>query len=155
MCADYKPDALYQAGIIPSGYLSTLMEQSYGGDYLCFTSVRCTNDTVRSKSSDYYRICDAITSEPDLMVLDAYYYTTDTLIDMNNDFNVLQWVSMLFVFMVLLFSFHFNLKNTLIGFLPILLSWLIVLGAMVIFGMKFNLINIIISTFIFWHWSGL
>lgn len=149
VCADYKPDALYQAGIIPSGYLSTLMEQSYGGDYLCFTSVRCTNDTVRSKSSDYYRICDAITSEPDLMVLDTYYYTTDTLIDMNNDFNVLQWVSMLFVFMVLLFSFHFNLKNTLIGFLPILLSWLIVLGAMVIFGMKFNLINIIISTFIF------
>lgn len=51
-------------------------------------------------------------------------------------------------FVVLLFSFHFNLKNTLIGFFPILLSWLIVLGAMVLFGMKFNLINIIISTFI-------
>ena len=147
--ADYEPDALYEAEIIPEGYLSTLMEQSYDGGYLCFTSVRCANDVVRGKTSDYYRICEAIASVPNLMVLDTYYYTTDTLISMNEDFNVLQWVSMLFVFVVLLFSFHFNLKNTLIGFLPILLSWLIVLGAMILFGMKFNLINIIISTFIF------
>ena len=111
--------------------------------------MRCANDTVRGKTSDYYRICDAIASVPGLLVLDTYYYTTDTLISMNEDFNVLQWVSMLFVFIVLLFSFRFNLKHTLIGFLPILLSWLIVLGAMVLFDMKFNLINIIISTFIF------
>lgn len=147
--ADYKPDALYEACIIPPGYQSTLMEQSYNGEYLCFTSVRCANDTVRSHTSDYYRICDAIASEPNLMVLDTYYYTTDTLTAMNEDFNVLQWVSMLFVFVVLLLSFRFNLKQTLLAFLPILLSWLIVLGVMVIFGMRFNLINIIISTFIF------
>ena len=147
--ADYEPDALYEADIIPQGYLSTLMEQSYGGEYLCFTSVRCANDTVRGKTSDYYRICEAIASVPHLLVLDTYYYTTDTLITMNEDFNVLQWVSMLFVFVVLLFSFRFNWKHTLIGFLPILLSWLIVLGAMVLFDMTFNLINIIISTFIF------
>lgn len=147
--ADYDPDALYEAGIIPPGYQSTLMEQSYNGEYLCFTSVRCANDTVRSRMSDYHRICDAIASEPHLMVLDTYYYTTDTLTGMNEDFNVLQWVSMLFVFVVLLLSFRFNLKHTLLAFMPILLSWLIVLGAMALFGMRFNLINIIISTFIF------
>lgn len=147
--ADYEPDALYEAGIIPSGYQSTLMEQSYNGEYLCFTSVRCANDTVRSNTSDYYRICDAIATVPDLMVLDTYYYTTDTLTEMNEDFNVLQWVSMLFVFVVLLLSFRFNLKHTLLAFIPILLSWLIVLGTMALFGMRFNLINIIISTFVF------
>ncbi len=147
--ADYEPDSLYAADIIPEGYQSTLMEKSYGGDYLCFTSVRCKNDSVRSDDSDYIRICDAIASDPDLLVLDTYYYTTDTLLQMNDDFNVLQWLSMLFVFIVLLVSFRFNLLNTLLGFLPILLSWLIVLGAMAIFGMRFNLINIIISTFIF------
>ncbi len=147
--ADYEPNAFYQAGIIPVGYQSTLMEQSYGGDYLCFTSVRCTNDSVRSSQSDYIRICDAVASTPNLLVLDTYYYTTDTLNQLNEDFNVLQWVSMLFVFMVLLFSFRFNIRYTLLGFMPILMSWLIVLGAMVIFKMQFNLINIIISTFIF------
>jgi predicted exporter len=147
--ADYEPDSLYGAGIIPEGYQSTLMEQSYNGDYLCFTSVRCANDSVRSSESDYIRICDAVAQDPHLLVLDTYYYTTDTLIQMSEDFSVLQWISMLFVFLVLLISFHFNIKNTVLGFMPILLSWMIVLGAMVLFDMRFNLINIIISTFIF------
>ena len=147
--ADYEPDALYEAELIPEGYQSTLMEQSYNGDYLCFTSVRCANDSVRSSESDYIRICDAVAADPDLLVLDTYYYTTDTLIQMSEDFNVLQWLSMLFVFVVLLISFHYDWRLTLLGFAPILLSWLIVLGAMVIFDVRFNLINIIISTFIF------
>lgn len=147
--ADYEPDALYKASIIPEGYQSTLMEQSYNDEYLCFTSVRCKNDSIHSKESDYNRICEAIVSSPSLLVLDTYYYTTDTLIQLNDDFNVLQWVSMLFVLIVLFFSFHFNIKHTLLGFMPILSSWLIVLGAMVIFDVRFNLINIIISTFIF------
>ena len=147
--ADYEPNALYKASIIPEGYQSTLMEQSYNDEYLCFTSVRCKNDSIHSKESDYNRICEAIVSSPNLLVLDTYYYTTDTLIQLNDDFNVLQWVSMLFVLIVLFFSFHFNIKHTLLGFMPILSSWLIVLGAMVIFDVRFNLINIIISTFIF------
>ena len=32
--ADYEPDALYEASIIPEGYQSTLMEQSYNDEYL-------------------------------------------------------------------------------------------------------------------------
>ena len=145
----YEAAPLYEAGIIPTGYQSTLTEQSYDGNYLCFTSVRCQNDSVRSSESDYIRICDAVAQDPDLLVLDTYYYTTDTLMKMSEDFNLLQWLSMLFVFIVLLVSFHFNIRNTLLGFLPILLSWIIVLGAMVLADMRFNLISIIISTFIF------
>lgn len=147
--ADYEPAPLYKAGIIPIGYQSTLMEQTMAGDYLCYTSVRCANDSIRGKQTDYNRICDAIATQPNMLVLDTYYYTTDGLNELNGDFNVLQWVSMAFVFVVLLFSFHFNIRYTLLGFAPILLSWLIVLGAMAMFDMKFNLINIIISTFIF------
>lgn len=158
--ANYQPDALYMAGIIPQGYLSTLTEQSYSGDYLVFTAVRCANDSVRSSDSDYIRICDAVSSDPRLLVLDTYYYTTDTLLQMSRDFNVLQWLSMAFVFLVLLLSFHYrsatgnlpwgkNLTYALIAFAPILLSWLIVLGAMNLFAVRFNLISIIISTFIF------
>ena len=153
--ADYTPTPLYEEGIIPPGYQSTLMEQTAAGDYLCFTSVRCENDSIRSKNTPYNRICDAIANEPNMMVLDTYYYTTDGLENLNSDFNVLQWVSMAFVFVVLLLSFWqkgnlaYTLKLTLLGFAPILLSWLIVLGAMGLFGIRFNLINIIISTFIF------
>lgn len=147
--ADYEPDALYKSDVIPEGYLSTLMEQSYNGDYLCFTSVRCSNDSTGNKQSDYNKICNAIASQPNLLVLDTYYYTTDTLEQLNNDFNVLQWISMLFVFIVLLLNFRGNIRYTLVSFMPILLSWIIVLGTMVIFNKQFNLVNIIISTFIF------
>ena len=147
--ADYSCDALYEANVIPQGYLSTLMEQSYDGTWLCFTSVRCQNDSVRSADSDYIRICNAVSSDPHLLVLDTYYYTTDTLLQMSSDFDRLQWLSMAFVLLVLWLSFRFNIKYTLLGFMPILLSWLIVLGAMNIFGQQFNLISIIISTFIF------
>lgn len=147
--ADYEPDALYEADLIPQGFLSTLMEQSYDGTWLCFTSVRCQNDSVRSADSDYIRICDAIASDPHLLVLDTYYYTTDTLLQMSHDFDRLQWLSMVFVLVVLWLSFKCNIKHTLLGFMPILLSWLIVLGAMNLFGQQFNLISIIVSTFIF------
>ena len=147
--ADYQADKLYEKGLIPQGFLSTLMEQSYDGTWLCFTSVRCLNDSVKSAGSDYIRICDAISSDPHLLVLDTYYYTTDTLLQMSSDFNRLQWLSMAFVLLVLWLSFRYDIRNTLLGFMPILLSWLIVLGAMNIFGIQFNLISIIISTFIF------
>ncbi len=147
--ADYEPEALYKAGLIPQGFLSTLMEQSYDGTWLCFTSVRFQNEAGRNADSDYMRICDAVSSDPHLLVLDTYYYTTETLLQMSSDFDRLQWLSMAFVLVVLWLSFRFNIGHTLLGFMPILLSWLIVLGAMNIFGQQFNLISIIISTFIF------
>ncbi len=146
---DYQPSRLYEANLLPTGFQSTLMEQTSAGDYLCFTSVQCANDSIHGKQTDYNRICDAIASQPNMLVLDTYYYTTDALTDLNSDFNVLQWVSMAFVLLVLLLSFHLNIRHTLLAFAPILLSWLIVLGAMAIFEVRFNLINIIISTFIF------
>lgn len=147
--ASYEPAPLYEEQIIPFGLQSTLMEQSRNGDFLCFTSVTCDMDTVRTDSTAYRQICDAVAPMPNMMVLDTYYYTTDTLRQLNADFNFLQWVSMAFVFVVLLVSFRFSLKQTILGFLPILVSWLVVLGAMCIFDVPFNLINIIISTFIF------
>lgn len=146
---DYEPDALYESGLIPTGYLTTTMEQSYDSSYLCFSTVYCELDSVRSENTDYHRICDAIANEPNLMVLDTYYYASDTLRQLGQDFDVLQWVSMAFVLIVLLISFHWNVKHALLCFLPIVISWIIVLGAMNIFDQQFNLINIIISTFIF------
>ena len=55
---------------------------------------------------------------------------------------------MIFVFVVLLLSFR-NIAVAVIAFLPMTLSWYVVQGIMWIFGLKFNLINIIISSFIF------
>ena len=147
--ADYSPTPLYEAGIIPKGYLSTMLEETWDGSFLCFTNVQYEGGNNLKEGNHFLEICNTIAKEPNLMVLNTSYYTQDTLSALNNDFNVLQWMSMGFVFIVLLVSFHFNLRYTLLGFAPILLSWVIVLGAMAVFDVQFNLINIIISTFIF------
>lgn len=146
---DFEADPLYEAGIVPDGAQSSLLEETYNGEYICYTTVRFSDDITEGKDSEYSRICDVISSEKPLVVLDTYYYTIDYLIQLNEDFNILQWVSMIFVFIVLLISFRFNIRNTMLGFFPILISWLVVLGFMIIFGKSFNLVNIIISTFIF------
>ncbi len=146
---DYAPDPLYEAGVIPEGYLSTILENTWNGEYLCITNVTYEGKDDFVADSKFLKICNAICKEPNLMVLSTAYYTQDTLSALNSDFNVLQWMSMAFVFLVLLVSFKFNVMHTVMGFAPILLSWLIVLGAMAVFDVQFNLINIIISTFIF------
>ena len=147
--AEYEPAPLYESGIIPFGYLSTQIEETWSGDYLCFANVKYEGEKDFSENSNFMRLCNTVSAQSELLVLDTTYYTQDSLNVLNNDFNVLQWMSMAFVFVVLLVSFHFNLKYTILGFAPILLSWLIVLGSMAIFDVQFNLINIIISTFIF------
>ena len=67
---------------------------------------------------------------------------------LNDDFNVVLGISSLFVLIVLLLSFR-NIPIALIAFLPMSMSWYIVLGVMGMLGLQFNLINIVISTFIF------
>ena len=67
---------------------------------------------------------------------------------LNDDFNTILGISSVFVFLVLLVSFR-SIPVALIAFLPMGLSWYVVQGIMGIFGVQFNLINIIIATFIF------
>ncbi|MEG0500570.1 MAG: MMPL family transporter, partial [Rikenellaceae bacterium] len=42
-----------------------------------------------------------------------------------------------------------RIELTLMAFVPMALSWVIILGLMAIFGLEFNIVNIILSTFIF------
>lgn len=147
--ANYRPSALYRDSLLPPGYLSTLMERSGNGQYLCFTQVSYADEHMSGHHDDYQRICEAVASKPHQLILDTYYYMRDSLRQLNSDFNVLQWSSMALVLLLLLVSYRGRWKVTLAAFLPIVLSWVIVLGVMVVCGKNFNLVNIVISTFIF------
>jgi len=52
------------------------------------------------------------------------------------------------VFLFLWLSFR-RLKYAIVAFVPMVISWLWILGLMYIFGFQFNIINIILATFIF------
>lgn len=67
---------------------------------------------------------------------------------LSNDFNYIGFACSLIVFVFLWLSFG-RIELAIISFLPMLISWIWILGLMSIFGMKFNIVNIILATFIF------
>lgn len=67
---------------------------------------------------------------------------------LNHDFNNILLVSGLLVFLALLVAYG-RIELALISFLPMALTWVWILGMMSLLGLKFNIVNIIISTLIF------
>jgi len=71
------------------------------------------------------------------------------LVDMLRDsFNYIGWVCSIVVFIFLLFSFR-RIELALLAFLPLAVGWIWILGLMHLTGIQFNIVNIILATFIF------
>ncbi len=67
---------------------------------------------------------------------------------LSDNFNYIGWACSLIVFIFLWFSFG-RLELAIISFLPMAISWVWILGLMALLGIKFNIVNIILATFIF------
>ena len=66
----------------------------------------------------------------------------------HDDFTFIVTFTSLLVFVTLLFSYG-RLELTLIAFVPMLITWIWILGIMKLVGIEFNIVNVMISTFIF------
>ncbi|MBR6030769.1 MAG: MMPL family transporter [Bacteroidaceae bacterium] len=64
------------------------------------------------------------------------------------DFNYVGWVCSAIVFLFLWLSFR-RIELAVIAFIPMAVSWIWILGIMALLGIKFNIVNIILATFIF------
>lgn len=138
--SDYEPTNLYEAEVLPESLLSNFIEKS-DNRYLVFTSVQM-DDSLKMTVNDAVAAC------PHAIVIDPFYYTSDMVRLLNQDFSTILGISSAFVFLVLLIAFR-SLPQAVIAFLPMSLSWYVVRGVMGLCGLEFNLINIIIATFIF------
>jgi len=138
--ADYEPQSLYDAGIVPEALMCNWVEHNDDG-WLVLTGALMDKER-------YYEVNDVITGLDHTVVLDPFYYTGDMVEIIHSDFSKVLLISSIFVFIVLLLSFK-SLIVSVIAFLPMMLSWYIVQGMMAIFNLDFNLINIMISTFVF------
>ncbi len=67
---------------------------------------------------------------------------------LSDNFNYIGIACSLIVFLFLWLSFR-RFLYAIIAFVPMLLSWIWILGLMGIFGLQFNIVNIILATFIF------
>ena len=137
---DYEPSSIYEASILPEGLMANMIENSQGM-YLIYTAVQLDAANVRE-------VNDILAAQRDVIVADPFYYTTNMVELMHKDFNTILGISSLFVLIALIISLR-SLVLALIAFLPMGMSWYIVLGVMSMLGLQFNLINIVISSFIF------
>ena len=94
------------------------------------------------------KVYDAFAETPHTLVFDRQYLTTKYVEVISSDFNTILIITGLLVFGFMLLS-HGRIELALINFLPMFITWIWILGIMGILGLKFNIINIIISTFIF------
>lgn len=100
---------------------------------------------TNENKADLYADIDKL---PNTAVIDRGYFSSKMVESTSNDFDYILLVSSLIVFLALLISYG-RIELTLLAFLPMAISWVIILGMMAIFDMKFNIVNIILATFIF------
>lgn len=67
---------------------------------------------------------------------------------LSDNFNYIGWACSLIVFFFLWISYG-RLELSLLSFLPMAMGWLWILGIMYLCGMQFNVVNVILATFIF------
>ena len=74
--------------------------------------------------------------------------TTVIISNLTDNFNYIGWACGCIVFFFLWFSLG-SIELALLSFLPMAVSWVWILGIMSLLGIQFNVVNIILATFIF------
>ena len=115
---------------------------SQEGDNLYLVSSIEVND------KDKEHLYSIIKDVQGVTIVDRAYFSSKMIEDISDDFNLILWISSLLVFVTLLVIYG-RLEVALLTFLPMCVSWVIILGLMSIFGIKFNIVNIILATLIF------
>lgn len=124
-------------------------QKSFGSDYrIDSKDLQAVINAVKVDKSQRTKLYSYLQQNPSTVILDKQIVTNKFIEIIYSDFNSILLYTSLLVFFALLLSYG-RLELTIVTFLPMLITWIWILGIMSLFGLKFNIINIIISTFIF------
>ena len=104
---------------------------------------RIVVDTPRKE-----RVYASLERIPEVGILDRAYFASRMARVVNDDFNTILFISSALVFCALLLSYG-RIELALLASLPMAMSWVLILGLMALLDIEFNIVNIILSTFIF------
>lgn len=93
-------------------------------------------------------VFSALSGEKGITVTDRQLGASQLVNVLNDDFENIAFYSSLIVFFALLIGYG-RIELAVMAFLPMIVSWVWILGLMGILGLKFNIVNIIISSLIF------
>lgn len=137
---EHKTISLYDLGLLPDEIIGNFIDEA-DGKYLVMTSAVMPHE---------YRddVSEVLNKIPEVVVVDPNFYTSELVKLVNEDFDSVLGISSIFVLIILLLSFR-SIMQALIAFIPMSVSWYVVKGTMGLMGLDFNMINIVIATFIF------
>ncbi|MBC8033801.1 MAG: 1-acyl-sn-glycerol-3-phosphate acyltransferase, partial [Chitinophagaceae bacterium] len=123
--------------------------EAFVGDFITekpgYATVVTLVRVTRDNKQDIY---NEFENTPQVTVVDKQYLTARLVEIINSDFTRIALMSSILVFTVLLITFG-RIELALVSFIPMLITWIWILGIMGLLGIQFNIINIIISTLIF------
>ena len=150
----FSPDAFSQ-------FTGLISDKEYAphdiGYFAPLTKMVLSQNVTKVDDTGLAYIVDIINVKPDRMEdIKSHFDNSFDVVGMNSalsknlsdNFNYIGWACSLIVFLFLWFSFG-RLELAIISFLPMAVSWIWILGIMALLGVKFNIVNVILATFIF------
>jgi len=129
-------------------YFSAISD-NLASSYFISDSDRCAVLTiVTSESECTSAVSDYLAGEAGVIVFDGSTLTGEMVRTLSDDFDKVLYICAFLVFVLLLVSFG-RIELALIAFLPLTIGWIWILGIMSLCGINFNIVNIILATFIF------
>ena len=145
----FKSILMQNYQVQPLEYFAVI-QNNLGENYLSITPEKSMVFTVLQLDKEHQQAVEKQLNSIDEQVF-AFDNSsvTDRMVNaLSNDFNYVLFICGFIVFFFLLFSFG-RIELTLLAFIPLAAAWVWILGMMSVFGMKFNIVNIILATFIF------
>jgi len=139
---DFSPINLNDYQKVANLYLEDFIQQSEDGELFTITSA------IKISAENLEGMVEMFKQQQGILVLVRQQMNQSFLGTLKDNFNQLILYSFIVVFVILLLAFK-DIKLTLITLIPIAVTWVIALFFMVILNIHFNVLNIIISTFIF------
>ncbi|MCW3093417.1 MAG: methyltransferase protein [Ferruginibacter sp.] len=125
------------------------IRKNFLNDYITETPGHSTVVTLVKCAADKKQVVyNAFENDPQVTVVDKQYLTAKFVNIINADFTRIALMTSMLVFIVLWLTYG-RIELTLVSFIPMFISWVWILGIMGLFGITFNIINIIVSALVF------
>jgi len=111
-------------------------------------SLSMVTTVLKVAEKDKSVVYSVFEGKENIIVFDRQSLTSSFMEGLRDDFDTLVVISLIVVFLILTISFG-RIELGIITFIPLLISWVFTLGIMGLLGIRFNIFNIVISTFIF------
>jgi 1-acyl-sn-glycerol-3-phosphate acyltransferase len=103
---------------------------------------------VKVNYEDRPKVAAALAGEKNIIIIDTNEITHNLVNGIKDDFDLLVKLCLVFVTLTLIIAFG-RIETGIVAAVPMFVSWLWTLGFMGLTGIKFNIFNIIVSTFVF------